>query len=55
MPVFETYAARAAAAEKANKPDVYVYDHLPPFLRKQVLKIFSECLGSQSPCWEEAV
>jgi hypothetical protein len=33
MPVFETYASRVAAAAKAGKPDVYIYDELSTFLR----------------------
>jgi hypothetical protein len=45
MPVFETYAARVAAAAKVGAPDVYTYDELPPFLRKQISKIFAACIG----------
>src|ERR1700724_3083159 len=53
MPVFETYASRAAAAAKAGAPDVYIYDELPPFLRKQISKIFTECIGLGCPSWDE--
>jgi AbiJ N-terminal domain 4 len=45
MPVFETYASRVAAAAKAGASDVYTYDQLPPFLRKQISKIFADCIG----------
>jgi AbiJ N-terminal domain 4 len=53
MPVFETYASRVAAAAKANSPDVYVYDELPPFLRKQISDIIRECIGFSCPSWDE--
>src|SRR6266566_6846341 len=53
MPVFETYASRAAAAAKAGAPDVYIYNELPPLLRKQVSQIFRECIGPGSPRWTE--
>jgi hypothetical protein len=49
MPVFETFASRVAAAAKAGAPDVYVYDELPPFLRKQISQIFTDCIG---PGWK---
>jgi AbiJ N-terminal domain 4 len=45
MPVFETYAARVAAAAKAGAPDVYTYDRLSRLLRMQLRKIFTECIG----------
>jgi hypothetical protein len=48
MPVFETYASRAAAAAKGGAPDVYTYDKLPPFLREQISQIFTSCIG---PGW----
>lgn len=44
MPVFETYASRWAAAEKAGEPDVYTYDKLSLFLREQISQIFEECV-----------
>src|SRR6266576_170734 len=50
MPVFETYASRVATAARADTPDVYTYDELPPLLRKQLSKIFTECIG---PGWRE--
>jgi hypothetical protein len=50
MPVYETYASRVAAAAKAGTPDVYIYDDLPPFLRKQISQIFTECIG---PGWRQ--
>jgi hypothetical protein len=49
MPVFETYASRVTAAEKAGTPDVYTYDNLPPFLRAQLSQIFRDCIG---PGWK---
>jgi hypothetical protein len=51
MPVFETYASRLVAATKAGAPDVYIYNKLPPFLRKQVSLIFDECIASASRDW----
>lgn len=48
MPVIKTYSARVADAAKAGTPDVYIYDELPPFLRKQLAKIFTDCIG---PGW----
>jgi hypothetical protein len=50
MPVFETYASRVAAAAKTGAPDIYTYDDLTPLLRKQISKIFTECIG---PGWGE--
>ena len=52
MPVFETYASRVAAAAKVGTPDVYTYDELPSLLRKQISKIFTECIGPGSPRWD---
>jgi hypothetical protein len=52
MPVFETYAWRVAAAAKAGKPDVYIYDKLPAFLRTQISKIFEECITEFCPAWD---
>lgn len=49
MPVFETFASRVAAAAKADAPDVYKYDELSPFLRKQISQIVTECIG---PGWK---
>src|SRR5215472_4068485 len=49
MPVVETYASRVADGEKAGTPDVYTYDELPSFLRKQISQIFTECIG---PAWD---
>jgi AbiJ N-terminal domain 4 len=43
--VFETYASRLRRTESAGQPDVYVYDDLPPFLRKQLSQIFTCCIG----------
>jgi hypothetical protein len=48
MPVFETYASRAAAAARVGTRDVYKYDALPAFLRKQISQIFTDCIG---PGW----
>jgi hypothetical protein len=45
MPVFETYASRVAAAAKASTPEIYTYDRLPRLLRRQLHKIFAECIG----------
>src|SRR6202048_1033255 len=53
MPVFETYASRAASAAKAATPDVYIYDELSSFLRKQISQIFRECIGPNCPSWDE--
>jgi hypothetical protein len=53
MPVFETYASRVAAAGKAGKPDVYIYDELSTFLRKQISQIFTACIGAGCPSWDE--
>jgi AbiJ N-terminal domain 4 len=55
MPVFETYASRVASAAKAGRPDVYTYDELPPFLRRQISQIFEECIGSECPSWDGIV
>jgi hypothetical protein len=49
MPVFETYASRAADAAKAGSSDVYTYDKLPPFLREQISQILTACIG---PGWK---
>lgn len=49
MPVFETFASRAASAAKAGIPDVYKYDELPTFLRKQISQIFTAGIG---PGWK---
>ncbi len=45
MPVIETYASRKRRAERAGQPDVYRYDYLSPFLRRQLAMIFVACLG----------
>ena len=45
MPVYETYASRLQRAENARRPDVYTYDQLPSFLRKQLSLIFTACIG----------
>ncbi|HVY16078.1 MAG TPA: hypothetical protein VHB27_12705 [Rhodopila sp.] len=47
MSVIDTYASRKRRAENAGKPDVYEYDYLPPFLRKQLGMIFKACLGDR--------
>jgi hypothetical protein len=44
MAAYATYATRVATA-KAGVP---TYDDLPPFLRKQISQIFTECIG---PGW----
>ena len=46
MPVYETYAARVEKAAKGDAPDVYVYDELPQFLRKQLAQILTDCIGT---------
>jgi hypothetical protein len=48
MPVFETYASRVADAAKAGAPDVYAYETLPSFLRKQISQIFTDSIGPGS-------
>ncbi|MGO9997835.1 MAG: STM4504/CBY_0614 family protein [Acetobacteraceae bacterium] len=45
MAVFETYAMRRRREETAGQPDVYTYDELSPFLRKQLGLIFTSCIG----------
>ena len=50
MPVFDTYASRVRLAEKAGQPDVYQYEHLPPFLRRQLNMIFTACIGLRRDC-----
>lgn len=52
MPLYETYASRVAATEKAGVPDVYTYDHLPEFLRDQIAQIFTDCIG---PGWKGVI
>jgi hypothetical protein len=53
MPVYETYAARAATAAKAGAPDVYVYDKLPPFLKKQISQILTESIPAVDEYWTD--
>ena len=48
MPIFETFAKRKHAANRSGQPDIYVYDKLPSFLRKQLAIIFRECIGHYS-------
>jgi hypothetical protein len=39
---------RVSAAARAGTRDVYTYDELPPFLRKQISQIVTDCIG---PGW----
>jgi len=45
MPVFETFAARKKASEQSGVVDVYIYDSLPTFLRRQLVLLFTSCIG----------
>lgn len=45
MAIYETYAVRKRAAQRAGQPDVYQYEELPPFLRKQIVMIWDEAIG----------
>jgi hypothetical protein len=48
--VYDTYASRLQRAEKAGQPDVYTYDQLSQFLRKQLSQIFTDCIGPGYAC-----
>jgi hypothetical protein len=45
--VYDTYASRLRREETAGQPDMYVYDDLPAFLRKQLNIIFTKCIGDE--------
>ena len=45
MPVYDTYAKRKRAKEKAGEPDVYQYDEVRPFLREQLRIILVGAFG----------
>ena len=45
MPVLNGYATRKREAEQSGVADVYVYDALPAFLRRQLALIFTSCFG----------
>ena len=45
MGTFDTFAKRKRAREKSGQTDVYQYDMVPPFLRKQVALILEATLG----------
>ncbi len=49
MGAFETYAKRKAAKKAAGEPDVFEYDVIPAFLRKQVALIAQASLGPWYP------
>jgi len=46
MPVFDTYAKRKRMREKAGQREVYQYDKIPNFLRKQLMLIFEASIGN---------
>jgi hypothetical protein len=45
MPIHDFYANRVRSAEQGNLPASLVYDQLAPFLREQLISIFSDCIG----------
>src|ERR1700730_4294999 len=49
MGVFDTYAKRKKMREKSRQPDVYTYDQIPSFLRKQIGLILRASLGPWDP------
>ena len=48
MGVYQTYSKRKNLATKGGEPDVYRYDHLPDFLRKQIVMIWRDAIESFS-------
>lgn len=51
MGVFDTYAKRKKMRERSGQPDVYTYDRIPSFLRKQIGLILRASLGP----WDQRV
>ncbi|HEV2545753.1 MAG TPA: hypothetical protein VGU20_00290 [Stellaceae bacterium] len=50
MATFDTFAKRKRARERVGQSDVYQYDIVPPFLRKQIMMVIAASLGP----WTEA-
>src|SRR5689334_11064977 len=46
--VFETYERRRLAAQRAGEPDVFEYDQIPDFLRRQLVIILGDSIGIYS-------
>lgn len=45
MPLYDTYAKRKRRAERAGEPDVYSYNEIPDFLKKQVALVLDAAIG----------
>jgi hypothetical protein len=45
VPIYDTFTKRKRLAAKAEQPEVYVYDSVPPELRTQVAYIWRDAIG----------